>query len=103
VTSAAREVIRKVRDEILTGPDRWAQGPSLGKLGTTLDDPRPKCLGYAIDLTRASLEVREEAGAILVGAAPYYPANVISWNDAKGRTFADVRALLDKALEETGD
>lgn len=108
MTNEAREVIRQVRDEFLTGPERWAQGGPGVKLAYDPWDGKPMCLGYAIDFTRKELHEREEAADVLLALAEadipasrdYYPANIITWNDTLGRTFEEVRALLDRALEE---
>lgn len=112
MTPEARAVIQMVRDEILT-PERWTRGgPGVKMSYDHRIDDKPFCLAFAMDFTRADIGVREEAAAVLLKDEPksrdaagvlnreYYPANIIDWNDTPGRTFEDVRALLDKALKE---
>lgn len=55
------------------------------------------CLLGAIELVNAEDNVQFQAISCLIHAAG---GHIISWNDTKGRTKKDVRALLNKAISD---
>jgi hypothetical protein len=102
------EVLRRIRDEILTGPERWHQGPvALNASGSGVNagdgEARSWCLFGAVLKAldyRLSDHVAHGAEAALWSALPDGEAGYIGWNERPGRTYADVRSLLDRALGE---
>lgn len=98
-----KAVLLKVRDEVLTSPDRWTQG-AYGRdpAGRAVSHgSRPSCCRWCL------------VGAIQMAdgddySATYYRAidfvwialdyETIEWNDESGRTFQDVRDLMDRLI-----
>ena len=53
------------------------------------------CLIGAIELVNADSPILDEAKDIIMRATN---GSIVSWNDTKGRTKSDVRAVLNKAI-----
>lgn len=93
MTPEVRSVLLKVRDEILTDESKWAQGDDVILQAT------PTCLGMAI--VQACGDPWLPIVVLAQRALGFKPGEVVSiWNDAPERTFADVRAVLDRALAD---
>lgn len=122
-TPEALEVIKVVRDEVLTGPERWTQGSytadesGLPTSGSAYDAAPRYCLVGAVRraakliVTRNGSDDGSDDGHFsrayraekclngVLGAG----GGAITFNDNYKTTFEDVRALLNKALEKGTD
>lgn len=99
MTPEVREVIRKVRDEVLTSEERWTKDENARDAAGNKVYPRDQeavcwCLNGAFIAIRASTWLALDVFDPLTGG------DFLAWNDAPERTFADVRQLLDRALVE---
>jgi hypothetical protein len=86
--SATVEVLQAARALIDT-PDKWTQG--------TYDDGEGRrCIVAALDAARNRIPERCAQGTLraTVGGEP-----LSQWNDAPGRTHAEVMAAFDRAIE----
>jgi hypothetical protein len=100
-----KEVIRKVRDEVLTSPDRWAQGANARTSDGSNIDPTHIaaccwCLNGAIVVGGYECDLYRN---VYLAVAGRHGRTISEWNDASERTFDDVRSLLDRALSEGRD
>lgn len=90
-----QELAKSIADELRSDPTRWSQGSAvaLDKDGRIVRAEDPSAISWCIighALKRnAELpdEFRIQAGEKMIGCV---------WNDAPGRTVADVIALCDK-------
>jgi len=104
ITNEVRDVLRKVRDEVLTGPERWTQNTNArdahgNVVGCDAPEATCWCLHGALYKVGADGRVFSDTEDALSSAVDSYgPAGYIRWQDASGRTFPEVRALLDKAI-----
>ena len=88
MSTAVAADLHAVRELLVT--NGWKQGPR------GLGDPACRCIIHAIDDLLPGPRGRDVYLAVL-RAVPS-DDDVSSWNDAPGRTFAEVLALLDKAI-----
>lgn len=103
-----RRMLLMIRDEILTGPERWNQGPAaVDAFGTSVNiDDSAACswclFGAVIKAGQCALGDRAERDLETVLNSLLSPSDTgyVHWNERPGRTYADVRALLDRALSE---
>lgn len=88
----ALQILVKVRDEILTGPEKWCKA-------STIDvDARATCLLLAVHHTNRPGNDADEALAAL---RKHCGGNsVIRFNDAPETTFADIRRVLSSAISD---
>lgn len=112
---AAEEILRVVKDEILTTKEAWTQGGyAKDSTGRDVSIQSGKAVSYCLvgACRRAAhvLSMRhcytaaylaEGCLSDVLAARRGSTISPIGFNDAPGRTFEEVRALLDEALGES--
>lgn len=96
----SKEVLIKVR-ELLSDPSRWTQRCSARDCNgnpahESGEEPVAFCLFGAMTRVTGGLDVYKDLSEILYDR---WCISIPAWNDAPGRTHAEVLALLDKAID----
>lgn len=99
------EVLRRVRDEVLTGPEKWTQGASARRAdgdecASTSYGAVSFCLIGAINRSAGGGHKTEAHKAVRYLKSLVKADRLAIWNDVKSRQFEHVRSLLDRALGE---
>lgn len=93
--------LRAVR-ALFSGPDKWTKGAYARDSHGTTVDPQSK---HAVQWCLSGALWKESSGfdagtSCFFAIREYIGISIIIWNDAPERTFDDVTALLDKAIED---
>ena len=106
------EIVDKALTEVLVSEDNWQQGTYHN--GVTLEEATAFCLMGAlyrvqndpyVAVNKDILVIREHLRNAIGSDMIANELGVATWNDEEGRTFTDVRELLEKtraALQEQG-
>lgn len=99
------ETLIAAREKIKT-PEKWTQGAYARVASgdsTAYRDPAATAYCAFGAICAAAPSAWDEGGCVLALRATRARDSLVRWNDAPGRTHAEVLALFDKAIQEQRD
>jgi hypothetical protein len=94
-------VYRRAADIVRAG---WCQtAHALTAQGTFASWRNPKAVAFcmlAAILKATKEQIGDDEGDLVYGYAPFYENEAIRWNDAEGRTAAEVAVILEWKADE---